>query len=547
MARRSALLTDVPSQPGSAGETRKTVNRGRLLRALESARLVTRVVVGTQAQLLVEDQEWGDYWLPVKQISQADHVLDSLESIWSAYVHGNFPRDLLRDYCCHYFQLLDRVLEWRLAEPENDLTAAALRRVLGFECFGISNAGSGSVLAAATSTVRNPAYLLTKLRTPAVLDSGEHLPLIPTSTSAPGQLFYHYRQHRLSHDSSSTILSYLDVDHGNRSQSFHAVALLEEAIAAGTDPFAVERAARMARAGVLDYMCDWVAAGNQHNEVTVELVDLGAGSGLVAAKLCGEIAKCLARLDRASRFRIWFVDLSMSRPARFFASKGIAEYVDSIEVVASDYREWLDQHRFLPECSGIRLVLISRFLNNLSDFAIRCIEQDSASDIAGSLVMCGASEHEPTYCLAANGPGPERLVVSNARLWLETGRTFKQASLSRYFLGLRLATASGREDRAARIRDRCLHLPVRTFRPDCLLTRQGGSVLGTLGRQANLLAVQDADMRPSDLRAHCSSTQLDDLMVLDTSRHAGLRGHFSYLVAQRTDPLAVSLPGERIW
>jgi hypothetical protein len=97
MARRSALLTDVPSQPGSAGETRKTVNRGRLLRALESARLVTRVVVGTQAQLLVEDQEWGDYWLPVKQIGQADHVLDSLESIWSAYVHGNFPRDLLRD------------------------------------------------------------------------------------------------------------------------------------------------------------------------------------------------------------------------------------------------------------------------------------------------------------------------------------------------------------------------------------------------------------------------------------------------------------------
>jgi hypothetical protein len=132
-------------------------------------------------------------------------------------------------------------------------------------------------------------------------------------------------------------------------------------------------------------------------------------------------------------------------------------------------------------------------------------------------------------------------------VWLEMGRTFKQASLSRYFLGLRLATAIGSEDCGPRIRDQCVHLPVRTFRPDCLLTRQGGSVLGTLARQANLVVVQDADMRPSDLRAHCSSNQLEDLMVSDTSRHAGLRGHFSYLVVQRADPLAASLPGERIW
>jgi len=547
MGKKSLLLTDAPPRARSGDKTRKAVNRGRLLRLLESERVITRVVIEAQARLLIEHQDWKEYWLPVTQIGQADHLLDSLGDIWSAYVQGGFPPELRRDYCYHYFQLLDMALEWRLAAPDSESTAAALRSVLGFECFGISNAGGSSVLAAGTSTVRNPAYLLTKVRAPDTLDSGEHLPLISTSASARGQLFYHYRQHRLSHDSGIAILSYLDVDHGSRSQSFHAVALLEEAIAGGTDPFAAERAGRMARAGILDYMRAWRATRRDGDRVTIDLVDLGAGSGLVAAKLCNEIAKCLAHLGCAPRFRIWFVDLSMSRPARLFASGRIAKFVDSIEVVATDYREWLNQGMALPECDGVRLVLISRFFNNLSDFAIRSCEPGAASDPAGPVTAHSGPECQPIYCLAPDGPGPERLVVSNARVWLETGRTFKQASLSPYFLGLRLATAISSEDIHPQVPDQSIHVPVRTFRLDCLLTRQGGSVLGTLARQANLVVVQDADMSATDLRAHCRAMHSEDLLVLDTTRVAGLRGHFSYLVAQRADPLAESLAGERIW
>jgi len=547
MARRPSLLTDAPSRARSGAKARKAVNRGRLRRTLESERVITRVIIDAQARLLVEDQDWGEYWSPVTRIGQADHVLHSLGSVWSAYVQENFPPELRRDYCYHYFRLLDKALGWLVAAPESDFAAAALRRVLGFECFAISQAGGNSALAAATSTERNPAYLLTKLRTPDTLDSGEHLPLILTPGTGPARLFYHYRQHRLSRDSSSAILSYLDVDHKRRSQSFHAVALLEEAIAGGTDPFAAERAARMARAGILDYVRAWVGTPGSGHDVAIDLVDLGAGSGLVTAKLCNEIAKCLSQLGRAPRFKIWFVDLSMSHPARFFASEGVAKCVDSIEVVATDYREWLASDRVLPECDGVRLVLASRFFNNLSDFAISSVEQGSASGLAESSVTLGTPEHQPICCLAPDGPGPEQLAVSNARVWLETGRTFKQASLSRYFLGLRLATAIGSEASDPQILDRCTHLPVRAFRPDCLLTRQGSSALGALARQANLVVVQDADMRATDLRAHCHSTHLGDLLVLDTTRTAGLRGHFSYLVAQRADPLVENLPGERIW
>lgn len=216
-------------------------------------------------------------------------------------------------------------------------------------------------------------------------------------------------------------------------------------------------------------------------------------------------------------------------------------------MVATDYREWLDQGRGLPEYGGVRLVLMSRFFNNLSDFGIRSYEQGAAADLAGPLMAHGGLECQPIHCLAPGGPGPERLVVSNARVWLGTGRTFKQASLSSYFLGLRLAAGIRLDGLHPQKQDKCVHLSVRAFRPDCLLTRQGGSVLGAFARQADLVVIQDADMRATDLKAHCCASHLGDLLVLETTRKAGLRGHFSHLVAQRADPLVERLSGERIW
>lgn len=547
MVKNALLLTDAPSRTRSGSKLKKAMNRGWLLRMLETQRVIVKVVINSQGQLAIEHQDWEEYWSPVRQIGQANHLLDSLKSIWSAYVQRSFPAELRADYCYRYFQLLDKALEWRLAEPESELTAAALCCVLGFECFGISSAGANSALAAATSTVRNPAYLLTKLRNPNVLNSGEHLPLILAEDFAAGRLFYHYRQHRLSHDSDGVIISYLGVDHATRASSFRTIALLEQALAEGTDPFASERATRLARTGISDYLRAWTATRGDGDDVAIEIVDLGAGSGLVAARLCDEIAKYLTNLGNAPRFRIQFVDLSMSHPTRFFASSGIAKFVDNIEVVAADYREWLEQSSDLPNCDGIRLILMSRFFNNLSDFAIHSCKPGAMLEWAGFPIAHNLTECQPTYCLAPEGPGPERLAVSNVRVWLEMGRTFKQASLSPYFLGLKLASACSSKDIHSQILNKCVHFPVRSFRPTCLLTRQDDSVLGTLARKASLVVIQDTDMSATILKDHCHSTCLRDLMVLDTTRIAGLRGHFSYLIVHRDDPIVQSLPGERIW
>jgi len=80
-----------------------------------------------------------------------------------------------------------------------------------------------------------------------------------------------------------------------------------------------------------------------------------------------------------------------------------------------------------------------------------------------------------------------------------------------------------------------------------LHTTDGESVLSALARQSELVVVQDADMRPSDLRMHLRSESPADLAAFDTTRLAKLRGHFSYLIGKRSDPLLPKIGGERLW
>ena len=55
----------------------------------------------------------------------------------------------------------------------------ALRTALGFECFGITSLASDlEVLGAGICTIRNPCYLLVKLKKPDVLDDPQFLPII---------------------------------------------------------------------------------------------------------------------------------------------------------------------------------------------------------------------------------------------------------------------------------------------------------------------------------------------------------------------------------
>lgn len=546
MANKALLMTDAPPRLQRGGKALRDFNRGLLLKTLESEQVIRRLSVDHGGRLTLQCEDWESFWLPVARMGEFCAQLGSLRNAWSAYIRGAFARELQRDYCFRYFSLLDTLLAQVLRQPADASAMVALHCTLGFESFGICASGGEHPAAAATCTLRNPTYLLTKLRMPRVPDSAEHLPLVSPHSAEAGDLFYHYRQHRLSRDSDNAVLSYLAVRQNLRPRSFDIVARFEQALSDGTDPFAVERAARLGRSGVLDYLRNWWVTLGTGNALPIDLVDLGAGSGLVAAKLCDEIAKDALRTGYSPRFSIRFVDLSMSRPARFFSSPKLAEQLDSIQAVAMDYRDWLGDGCALPDYAGVRLVLISRFFNNLSDFAIHRFDPPAEQSPETRELSGRAEECAPARCLSPAGPGPKDLVASNARVWSDAGRTFNQASLSAYFRGLRLATGQiGPTDPGAQKEG--VYLAVRTFRPECLHTRDGKSILSELARQSELVVVQDADMRPSDLRSHFRSESSADLAAFDTTRLAGLRGHFSYLIGKRSDPLLLKTGGERLW
>ena len=545
---RSTLLSEMKRPSRKCSLTKKAWNRGQLLRILEGKRLITRIGVDANLKLSIEHVGWDDYWLPVIRAGQSDEALKRLKSAWAAYLDSGFDGKLRRVYCLRYFELLDALTRIQPANRQCSANREALRRVLAFETFGVFLPGQNEkVVAGATSTSRHPAYLLAKLKTPEVLDTSEHLPLILPLHAPNGTLCYHYRQHRLSRDSDIVLLTYLAADHDMRASSFQAIASLEQGIADGTDPFAKERVERIARAGVKEYLRAWCREHANTNQVLIDLIDLGAGSGLVAAGLSGEIVTTLAEMQRHPRFRMWFIDLSLSEPARFFSSESIGQYVDTIQVIGADYRQWMDQADALPVCDGIRMVVISRFFNNLSDFSVQTVSCDDAFARSGEPLEHIVSECNPTRCLAEVGPGPQQLVASTAHMRLAEGRTFRQFSLLPYFLGLKLTRECGGSPKRRENVKPPTVLPARSFRLDCLLTRSGDSLLGVLARLSNLVVVQDADLRPEDLTAHCRVARLDDLMALDTTRAVGLRGHFSYVIGKRTDPTMRDIGGERIW
>ena len=54
-------------------------------------------------------------------------------------------------------------------------------------------------------------------------------------------------------------------------------------------------------------------------------------------------------------------------------------------------------------------------------------------------------------------------------------------------------------------------------------------------------------MRPRDMKEHCARFDLADLAALDTTRTAGLRGHFSYAMGRRADSILQCLEDERTY
>ena len=522
--------------------------RGVVLRALEDELILRNIIVGTDGRIGVQTQEWPEYWRPVCEAgsSQVLSSLSALREAWSAYIHSGFDRTRQREYCLRYFLLLDLLVKESVSCPAGKARTHSLHTVLGFECAGVSTVNSpGQPIAAATSTFRNPCYLLAKLRSPDVVDDSGFLPLVVAAGAGRSELFYHYRQHRLAMDSEHSILTYLSTSQDRRIESFRVLNAIEHTLGEGLDPRAAERAKRIAGRILIPYLSAHASGGEA---LDVELVDVGAGSGLLASKLCQSIHQFLAEQGIPHKLRVWMVDLVPPRPARFFSRGALRRATDSLASIGIEYRDWLADARPLPAPRGIRIGIASYLFNNLSDFAVIPVAPETiASGLPAVADRAAWADCQPSICLLPDKRGPQSLVRTSRRIRLEAGHVYVQPSLSRFYQGLSMLSRPAGVEGESPAEGHRLFLPLRSFRSESLRASDGGNVLRKLLDECSIVVVEDADLAPRDLALHGRTALLPDSVAVDMTRALRLKKRYSYVFLHSTDKAVESLAGKRLW
>jgi hypothetical protein len=429
----------------STPQALRDLRSARLRSAFEAPALITRLDTSWRGTFTPRTRSWADYWRPVHWLGspQMDRALRQFGGVWQEYIASSFDPSLAREYCFRYFSLLDAVLSARDKLSASPLWQRALQAVLGFECFTINEGAFGPEGGAAgTTTLRNPCYLLARLKWPDGVDDTRFLPLILAGDGGPGGLFFHYRRYRLSEDVPMSLLVYPAIEPPRRPRSFRLVATLASALGSVGDPFAQARAERLWR-NVLRPILQGVYAG-WPNRVPIELVDVGAGSGALMAALCREVVAWSQAAGLSPRLRLWLVDLAPPAAMSVFRTTALGRFVESLVSVSRDYRTWLASPRPLPVASGLRVAIASKIFDVSSRFAIDRFRTDVLSSVVEGLGVLDQERYMPQRCLAPGGEGPEALQMSSSRVLVPEGHVFPLASLSGFFRGLRLVSRSGR-------------------------------------------------------------------------------------------------------
>ena len=494
--------------------------RGALLSALEQRKLLTRIVIGASGAFKLELRTWAEYWGHVLTCGSPEmqERLEGLKAAWGEYVDSGFGVALQQPYCHAYFSLLNALLKEVSVRPTCAGLQAALSRTLAFECFAVTSTyAKDCELAAATSTLRNPCYLLTKLKWSKAIDDPEFLPVITVPARGAPSLFYHYRQHKLSVDSQNAILVYVCARQRMRRRSFQAINAFEAVLGSGADPRASERASRLVPQIIAPYVRQRQVApdGTPATSGDVELLDLGAGSGALVAGVCRDLRSTFTEQQGRPAFKVWALDFSPTRLGRFFGRRDLRHLSDCLTVEKADYREWLSRNNPLPPVCGVRIALVSRLLNNLSDFTIHSVAPEKLpwelNGTEGNWKSC-----LPSRCLADGKTGASALQVSASRVWIGPRRTFKQPSLSQFYRGLHALLRQYDPSSLSHILSDRVFLPLRSFRRSTLRARDGSSIIGRLNICSDLTVIVDADLRPADLRSHVAEEGLSDIAVIST-------------------------------
>lgn len=524
-------------------------NWRRVYRVLASERLLSSLDVSSTGQIWHHEISWEDYWSQLAVPPQLEPHLDTLRFARAGYIRSGFELRLASPYCYAYFTVLRRALDG-IEDGLSD--SRLLAAILGFENTAVHALEGRMTVAAVTSTARNPVYLLSKIYSPTAWVDSKFLPIVthsdPTRTTGSAcPLFFHYRQLASGRDGQDRLLIFPVVAMEGRVAAFRCLRTLSDAFSNKRDTHADQRATRIAALAVGPILHSLMSNGTIASGEDIRVADLGSGSGDLTRHLITSLAERYPALLEGHRFSWTPVDVSLSNMQRHAYDRRFSRWISVLRCERSDYIRWIERQRLSGVHKPFHLVLACRLLNNASLFTIGC-----ASDWQEIRPLVGKSleyhewaqgAHLPNVALRCGTLGSRSLIVSNTRVSLPEGSSYRQASLSDYYQGLRVLM--GCHKVVVKSHQRPVFFPIRRFNEAAVVLPSGETLMERLCSLSNAVIIEDVDLDAATLRQLLQSRGLGKLTASDATDRSRMHTASLLCVAEKREKL--TLPGRRIW
>jgi len=523
--------------------------RGQIKKILLSEEILVNILVDWYGQPTFFKQSWEEYWTPVapKLSPRGLQILDDLKNARQQYIASEFGHETMIRYCFHYFCLLEEVLRVLENVCNKNATSALLRRVLGFENFTIRWADGSKWLACGTSTIRNPCYLLAKIKRPHTYNDPKFLAIITSPDIAnEACLFYHYRQYKVDDEFGISLLLYPAVAFSQRANSFTLIESLTSGFSGRSDPRSKQRSEILADLAISPFLSGMFFKANSDSAQEVSFVDIGSGNGALASNIWRQMLKTQPYIAQNCKLACSMVGLRVQDPLRHFNRGSLRGTISYLDYSQADYLQWVQEQKVTKGNFKFDIALICRLLNNLSTFKLNFSNNWRVIHKLGGEGSSKADwlnrRFEPHNCLNPDNLSTKNIFLNNSNILLKIGKSFKHLSLSNYYKGLQLLH---NKDALNDSDTNSIYFPIRQFTPSCLQLPEGNSILEKLCNLAKLVVIEDVDLTKKILIEHLIEHNLESVAVSHVNRHNRINSAqvFCLCNAEFED----FLPGKRIW
>ena len=494
----------------------QTYARSMIKQALVSDEILVGIETDWYGRIKIKTNIWETYWADViPYLSESDiELLRSLQLSRKVLSTSHRSRSDVEVYCASYHFLLDSILKKSCTLPTGVQTTV-LARVLGFECFTVKWHGDRNGIAAATSTLKNPNYLLACLKSDQIQHDPKYLAIITTPDILP-ELFYHYRQIKLNDEFDIRLFLYPAVSITKRSDSFELLESFVNGCSNKTDPRSIQRAKSLVNSVLLPFWQKSMDIPRNENR-DISIVDIGGGTGALVSNMWRYLLTNHLDTIKNASLSCSIIGLRVQDPLRHFNKGVLKGTISYLDYVQSDYLDWLYKQN-VAESPKFDIAMVCRLLNNVSSFEI--IETKDWRVIAklgGNVsALFGKPQTDFLPVSAFKTQQASKLKIRTKKVRLDNGKTFKHIALSDYYRGLNYLAQGAKQ-----YNDKSVFYPLRKFNEGALYTSDGKSIFERLTSLAKLTVIEDVDLSRTILTRHIAEISCPVVYASEINRQGG--------------------------